>query len=713
LATGGLYGNSPSGILSYFTWFIFIQNGSQPATPTGGTWNFLTNVGTPPAGWSNTPIIPTTSVWMSRAIVSSQSSTITWSSPVPWASVAGVFSFPSAGIVSSTGAAWSTAYSTSGSGTVIPLATSPSIVTPTFTGTITGSQNRGAITYGNLSYNDVNLLGTFQQSVNGPTQFVVQNTNAGATASANFIAVNNISTATTNYAKFGINSSGFSGTGAFNQPNYAYLTSTTGDLAIGTTTANAIHFVVNSGATDAMTIANTGSVTFNNGLTGTLTGSATSVSGTVAIANGGTGSTTAPAALIALGERTSATGSIIKPIGTTAQRDGVPAIFYDRGNTTTGLPEWYNTSGATWIPYGGEQIAEVSVASATTTSIGAAASTNVLITGTTTITAFDTVQAGIVRKVRFNGVLTLTYNATTLILPTTASINTAANDCAEFESLGSGNWICRQYQKANGTGLIASSTQQIQPISASVAASALTISASALALDFRSATLTSGAVTTVSGTPANLVISSGSTLGTVNATQSRIVVLALNNAGNIELAAVNIAGGNDLSETGLISTTAEGGAGAADSASTVYSTTARTSVAYRVIGYIESTQATAGTWATAPSTIQGQGGQALAAMSSLGYGQTWQNVAGSRAFATTYYNTTGKPIELKIKPTGSGTSLTISASINGAASFPIGQCDLPSGVANAIGGLIVPAGASYSITQAGGSGVVGQWYELR
>ena len=52
---------------------------------------------------------------------------------------------------------------------------------------------------------------------------------------------------------------------------------------------------------------------------------------------------------------------------------------------------------------------------------------------------------------------------------------------------------------------------QIQPISASVAASALTISASTLVLDFRSTTLGSGAVTTVSGTPANLVVPSDRT----------------------------------------------------------------------------------------------------------------------------------------------------------------------------------------------------------
>jgi len=155
------------------------------------------------------------------------------------------------------------------------------------------------------------------------------------------------------------------------------------------------------------------------------------------------------------------------------------------------------------------------------------------------------------------------------------------------------------------------SSAKIQPISASVGSNALTISASALSLDFRSATLTSGTVTTVSGTPANLVISSGSTLGTVSATQSRIAVLAMNNAGTIELAAVNVAGLNDLSETNVISTTAEGGAGGADSVNVIYSTTARSNLAYRVIGYIESTQATAGTWASAPSTIQGIGGRAM------------------------------------------------------------------------------------------------------
>jgi hypothetical protein len=271
----------------------------------------------------------------------------------------------------------------------------------------------------------------------------------------------------------------------------------------------------------------------------------------------------------------------------------------------------------------------------------------------------------------------------------------------------------RSLSLPDATGTLATTNNivnyvQIQPISASVGSSALTISASALTLDFRSTTLGSGAVTTVSGTPSNLVISSGSTLGTVSGQQSRIVVLALNNAGTIELAAVNISGGNQLDETNLISTTAEGGAGAADTANVVYSTTSRSSVAYRVIGYIESTQSTAGTWATAPSTIQGVGGQALSAMSSLGYGQTWQAVTGSRVSGTTYYNTTGKPIVVSI--TAAGSPPFISITVAGLLVFN----SAPQGInATQSASAIIPSGAAYVGTLGGSSSSITGWFELR
>lgn len=243
---------------------------------------------------------------------------------------------------------------------------------------------------------------------------------------------------------------------------------------------------------------------------------------------------------------------------------------------------------------------------------------------------------------------------------------------------------------------IGATVREIRSISASVAANALTISASAISLEFRSSSLTSGAVTRVAGSPANLVVPSAATLGTVSGNKSRLIVLVLNVAGALELAVVNLAGGNSLDETGLISTTAISSGAAA--ANVVYSNTARTSLAYRVVGFIESTQAAAGTWATAPSTIQGQGGQALAAMASLGYGQTWQVV--TRASGTTYYNTTGRPIAINAFQTSPSTSNSVSLSVGGV-TVMTSQFSVGGAVGQTAVSAIIPHGASYVVTVVG------------
>jgi len=103
----------------------------------------------------------------------------------------------------------------------------------------------------------------------------------------------------------------------------------------------------------------------------------------------------------------------------------------------------------------GRVLAETAVASASTCDIGAALTTRVEITGTTTITSFGTV-ANRRRRIRFSGVLTLTHNVTTLILPTGANITTAAGDVCEAESDGSGNWRVTSYQRVSGTALAVS-----------------------------------------------------------------------------------------------------------------------------------------------------------------------------------------------------------------------------------------------------------------
>lgn len=93
------------------------------------------------------------------------------------------------------------------------------------------------------------------------------------------------------------------------------------------------------------------------------------------------------------------------------------------------------------------------IASATTTDLSTAATPYVHVTGTTTITGLGTAQAGTARMVVFDGILTLTHNATSLILPTGANITTATGDAAIFRSEGTGNWRCVAYQRADGTPL--------------------------------------------------------------------------------------------------------------------------------------------------------------------------------------------------------------------------------------------------------------------
>jgi hypothetical protein len=79
-----------------------------------------------------------------------------------------------------------------------------------------------------------------------------------------------------------------------------------------------------------------------------------------------------------------------------------------------------------------------------------------------------------------------------------------------------------------------------------------------------------------------------------------------------------------LDESKLITTVAEGGAGAADSISTVYSTSALTSRPFQIIGYFKSTQTTAGTWASALTLVQG-GNVTSINKASLGFNNYYQS----------------------------------------------------------------------------------------
>ena len=100
------------------------------------------------------------------------------------------------------------------------------------------------------------------------------------------------------------------------------------------------------------------------------------------------------------------------------------------------------------------------LASATTPALGDQEEEYGTISGTTTITGFGTPGGGgtFGFEVMFSGALTLTHNATSLILPGGANIVTAAGDTARFRHEGSGNWRCLWYVPATGVGALGGTT---------------------------------------------------------------------------------------------------------------------------------------------------------------------------------------------------------------------------------------------------------------
>jgi hypothetical protein len=127
---------------------------------------------------------------------------------------------------------------------------------------------------------------------------------------------------------------------------------------------------------------------------------------------------------------------------------------------------------------------------------------------------------------------------------------------------------------------------------------------------FRNATLATGDYTVLSITAAlSFTISSGSTLGTTNNTAFKLWWVIFNDAGTARLGAIRYADPTNLTgarTTQVISSTAEGGAGGADSAFTFYTGIAAASKAYTTVGFsiYETGLATAGTWSAIPTSTQ-------------------------------------------------------------------------------------------------------------
>jgi len=96
-------------------------------------------------------------------------------------------------------------------------------------------------------------------------------------------------------------------------------------------------------------------------------------------------------------------------------------------------------------------LGDATIASAATVDLSTTDAAVVNITGTTAITALGTLKSGATKTLIFSGALTLTHNATSLIVPGAANITTAAGDTATAVSLGSGNWRVTDYTRADGS----------------------------------------------------------------------------------------------------------------------------------------------------------------------------------------------------------------------------------------------------------------------
>ncbi len=286
------------------------------------------------------------------------------------------------------------------------------------------------------------------------------------------------------------------------------------------------------------------------------------------------------------------------------------------------------------------------------------------IEGSATISRLPAMTPGhMVSAIVVSGAPVLAHSTTALVVQGAANVTLAAGDEVDFFSMGDGIWrayVARADGSANGSSISALTEDTAPDIAAdflmsfdasaagnkklnptvliasaigaqvgmingtiveSHAGNAATFAIKTLAGNdpsatdpvyaiFRNATAGTGNFVIRRITAAlALTISSGSTLGTSSASAFRIHLLLIDNAGTVLLGAVRATSGSGvmaLHEDLLISTTAEGGAGGADSNQVIYASSAVSGKAFRFAAYAEygSGLTTAGTWDASPTKLQ-------------------------------------------------------------------------------------------------------------
>lgn len=302
-------------------------------------------------------------------------------------------------------------------------------------------------------------------------------------------------------------------------------------------------------------------------------------------------------------------------------------------------------------------------------------------------------------------------SATTFIVNIIAAQPTATDVVAGLVSLGvSANFPSSSDTEAATPLYVRNSyISKLQPFSSALASNTLVNTLSPAVFDFRPTSLNSGSYNTVNTSSLTLTVPTAASLGLVTLVQGRLVLLVAYNSGAPVLCIANLSGGLQLDETNLISpTTISAGA---TSSNVIYSASAVSANSpYRIVGFVDVIW-TSGTGFTTLTRFQGTGGQALAAMGSLGYGQTWQNLTGSRVLSATYTNTTGKSIEVYIQVNSTiGSAYGIVYSLNGENFHNTLNGGSTAGYSFIIS-FIVPPGATYG--NVGGSVSLIKWMEFR
>jgi len=227
----------------------YVAPGGALGTPSSGTATNLTGLPLSTGVTGTLPVANGGTGTTTPSLVAGTNVTIsgTWPNQTINSSGGGGMTYPGVGIANSTGSAWDTSYSTTGSGTVVALATSPTLVTP-----ILGTPQSGNFSTGTFTWP------TFNQNTTGTAAglsatLVVGSGGTGATTLTGYVKGSGTSALT---ASSTIPNTDITGLGTMSTQAASSVAITGGTIngtTVGATTAAAVTGTVVTGSTKVVT----------------------------------------------------------------------------------------------------------------------------------------------------------------------------------------------------------------------------------------------------------------------------------------------------------------------------------------------------------------------------------------------------------------------------------------------------------------------------